>query len=148
MEYFLDHHSLTGLFLLSFLAATILPLGSEWFLVALLIRGLDPVQLVSIATIGNFLGGVTTYGIGYYGSGFITEKILRISEKDTGKAMNLYQKYGSWSLLLSWVPIIGDPLCLVAGSLKLKPALFSVMVFTGKGARYTLLAYLTLKGMG
>jgi membrane protein YqaA with SNARE-associated domain len=145
MEYFPHHHSLTGLFLLSFMAATILPLGSEWFLVALLLRGLDPVQLVSIATIGNFLGGVTTYGIGYYGSGFITEKILRISEKDTGKAMNLYQKYGSWSLLLSWVPIIGDPLCLVAGSLKLHPFRFSVFVLIGKWARYTLIAYTTIQ---
>ncbi len=144
MDLFLINNGLPGLFCLSFLAATVLPLGSEWLLVTLLMQGQSAPQVVAIATIGNFLGGLTTYGLGYYGSTFITTKILRISTKDSGKAMQLYQKYGVWSLLLSWVPIIGDPLCLVAGSLKLHPALFAVFVFIGKGARYWALAYVTL----
>lgn len=148
MDLFLTTHGLYGLFLLSFLAATILPLGSEWLLVTLIIQGQAVPQAIMVATIGNFLGGLTTYGLGYYGASFITTKILRIASKDSSRAMQLYRKYGSWSLLLSWVPIIGDPLCLVAGSLKLHPALFSVFVFVGKGARYTLLAYITVQSVG
>jgi membrane protein YqaA with SNARE-associated domain len=146
MEIFTDT-SLSGLFLLSFLAATILPIGSEWLLITLLVQGQPVSQVITVATIGNFLGGLTTYGLGYYGSTFIITKILRISDQETGRAMKMYKRYGSWSLLLSWVPIIGDPLCLIAGSLKLHPAIFSIFVFTGKCARYSLLAYLTLQGI-
>ena len=146
MDFFADN-SLWGLFLLSFLAATILPLGSEWLVIALLLQNQSPTQIITVATIGNFLGGLTTYGLGYYGSTFITSGILRISNRDIGKAMKLYEQYGSWSLLLSWVPIIGDPLCLIAGSLKLHPAIFSLFVVIGKCGRYSLLTYLTLQNM-
>ena len=75
-------------------------------------------------------------------------KILRISDQESGKAMAIYGRYGSWSLLFSWVPIIGDPLCLVAGSLKLHPLIFSLFVFSGKLARYWLLAQATVMGAG
>ena len=102
--------------------------------------------VVAVATLGNFLGGWTTYGIGYLGSTFVMEKILHISDQETGKAMAIYSRFGSWSLLFSWVPIIGDPLCLVAGSLKLHPFIFSIFVFCGKLARYWLLAQITLMG--
>lgn len=145
MEHILITHGLTGLFIISFLAATILPLGSEWLLVALIIQGQPVQQVVMVATAGNVLGGLTTYGLGYYGSTFITTRILRISSKNSQKAMALYRKYGSWSLLLSWVPIIGDPLCLVAGSLKLHPALFTIAVLCGKWARYSLIASITIQ---
>ncbi|MDA3834048.1 MAG: DedA family protein, partial [Spirochaetales bacterium] len=118
-----------------------------WYLITLLVQGHEAAPVVAVATLGNCLGGWTTYGIGFLGATFLTTKILRISEQDTGKAMTLYQKYGSWSLLLSWVPIIGDPLCLIAGSLKLHPLIFSFFVFTGKGVRYGLLASLTLQGI-
>ena len=146
METFLLNHGLPALFLLSFLAATVIPLGSEWLLVALLLHGHEAVPVVAVATIGNFLGACTTYGIGYLGSNFVVQKVLRISGRETSKAMTTYTRYGSWSLLLSWVPIIGDPLCLVAGSLKLSPLIFSFLVFSGKLARYALLAQLTRFG--
>ena len=144
METFLLDNGLPALFILSFLAATVIPLGSEWLLVALLLQGHETVPVVTVATIGNFLGGCTTYGIGYLGSTFVMEKILRISDRDTGKAMAIYRCYGSWSLLFSWVPVIGDPLCLVAGSLKLHPLVFSIFVFCGKLARYWMLAQITI----
>ena len=147
MDFLINNYSLISLFCLSFLAATVLPLGSEWLLIALIVQGEPASQVITVATIGNFIGGLTTYGLGYYGSNFINTRILRISEANLGKAMTFYQKYGSWSLLLSWVPIIGDPLCLIAGSLKLHPFTFSFFVFTGKLARYTLLAYLTIQGI-
>ncbi len=145
MDFFLTTNGLYGLFLLSFLAATVLPLGSEWLLVTLIFQGLPPGQIIMVATLGNFLGGLTTYGLGFYGSTFITTKILRISTKESSRAMKLYSKYGSWSLLLSWLPIIGDPLCLIAGSLKLSLAPFTILVLIGKGARYAILAYITMQ---
>lgn len=147
MEYLLPNNELLALFTLSFLAATVLPLGSEWYVVTLLIQRHEVLPVVAVATMGNFLGGWTTYGIGFWSSTFMTTKILRISEEETGKAMALYQRYGSWSLLLSWVPFIGDPLCLVAGSLKLQPLIFSFFVFTGKCGRYGLLAYVTVQSL-
>ena len=146
MDTFLLEHGLPALFALSFLAATVIPLGSEWLLVSLILQGQGAVPVVTVATIGNFLGACTTYGIGYLGAYFITHKILRISELETGKAMKIYSRYGSWSLLFSWVPIVGDPLCLVAGSLKLHPLVFSIFVFSGKLARYWLLAQITMIG--
>ena len=148
MEILLLDNGLPALFVLSFLAATVIPLGSEWLLVALLVEGYGLPEVVTVATIGNFLGGCTTYGIGYLGSTFVMEKILRISDRETGKAMTIFSRYGSWSLLFSWVPIIGDPICLVAGSLKLHPLIFTIMVFSGKLARYWLLARVTVMGVG
>jgi membrane protein YqaA with SNARE-associated domain len=146
MAAFLLIHGLPALFILSFLAATIIPLGSEWLLVALLLQGQEPGPAVMVATFGNFLGGCTTYGLGYLGSAFVLRKVLRISGRETGRAMTIYRRYGAWSLLFSWLPIIGDPLCLVAGSLKLHPLIFTVFVFSGKLARYWLLARITLMG--
>ncbi|MCK4838503.1 MAG: DedA family protein [Desulfobulbaceae bacterium] len=146
METFFLDHGLPALFLLSFLASSVIPLGSEWLVVALILQGYEVVPVVTVATIGNYLGGCTTYGIGYLGSTFVMHKILRISDRETGKAMTIYSRYGSWSLLFSWLPIIGDPLCLVAGSLKLHPLIFSIFVFSGKLARYWLLAQITVLG--
>lgn len=143
METFLLDHGLPALFLLSFLAATLLPMGSEWLLVTLILQGGAAVQIVAVATLGNVLGAFVTYGIGIWGSGFIMEKIFRIDEKQSSRAMELYQRYGTVSLLFAWVPIIGDPLCLAAGILRLQPLLFLVLVFIGKLGRYAFIALLT-----
>ncbi len=148
MEDFLLQHSLTTLFIISFLAATVLPLGSEWLVVTLLLQGHQLEAVVMVATIGNFLGACTTYGIGFWGSSWLTKKVLRIDEARLAKATLFYQKYGSWSLLLSWVPIIGDPLCLVSGSLRCNFLLFSLLTFIGKLARYSVLAVLTVNTWG
>lgn len=148
MEDLLLHSGLPALFLLSFLAATILPLGSEWLLIALLLNAYDVTDVVALATIGNFLGACTTYAIGFWGSDFLMQKVLRIDAHQTTKAETIFRQYGSWSLLLSWVPVIGDPLCLVAGSLRLHFALFSLLTFTGKLGRYTLIAAITTGSIG
>lgn len=148
MEDFLLQHSLTALFAISFLAATILPLGSEWLLVTLILRAYQLEDVILVATLGNFLGACTTYGIGLYGSSWLTSKVLRIDEARFNKTATLYRKYGSWSLLLSWVPIIGDPLCLVSGTLRLNFLLFSLLTFSGKLARYIAVATVTVTTMG
>ncbi len=131
------------LFLISFLAATVLPLGSEWLLVLMITRNFPVVETVMTATAGNYLGACTTFFLGRYGSTFITGKILRMNDEQIGRAKRFFYKYGVWSLLLSWMPIIGDPLCLAAGTLKTGLLQFSTLVFLGKFARYATVAYLT-----
>jgi membrane protein YqaA with SNARE-associated domain len=146
MDTLLNDHSYAALFLVSLLASTILPLGSEWLLVTLILRGSDPVLSVAIATAGNYCGACTTYGIGLYGSSFLITKVLRIDEDARKRAERFYEKYGSWSLFLSWAPIVGDPLCLVGGLLEVGFVRFSLLVFSGKLARYAVVAFLTLAG--
>ncbi|MCB2180613.1 MAG: DedA family protein [Desulfobulbaceae bacterium] len=145
MESYLIANGLTALFGLSFLAATVLPIGSEWLLVALLIKEFQIEHVVAVATLGNYLGACTTYMVGLWGSLYLAQKVFRIDSCLVDRAKMLYHKYGSWSLLLSWLPIIGDPLCLVGGALRLNFILFSVLVFCGKFIRYALVA-LAVKG--
>jgi len=139
-------HTYAALFIVSFLAATLLPLGSEWLLVALLLDGKTPAVVVVIATIGNTLGGATNYLIGRWGSSWLIRKVLRIEPRQQLRAENWFQRYGSLSLLLSWLPVVGDPLCLVAGTLRTSVIRFFVLVTTGKALRYLTLALLTLGG--
>ena len=146
MPALLTEHGLLSLFLLSVCASTLLPLGSEWLLVALLLDGIDPVATVLLASLGNSLGAVTSYLIGYGGSRWLSEKLLRVTPEQQRKAHNWFDRYGRWSLLLSWLPLIGDPLCLVAGSLRHRFVSFILLVGVGKTARYAVLAALTLAG--
>jgi membrane protein YqaA with SNARE-associated domain len=134
--------TLPVLFTLSFLAATVLPVGSEWLLILMILQDQSAVSLVLTATLGNYLGGCTTFFIGIRGSEMVIKKILRMETADLDRAKHFYLKYGSWSLLLSWLPVIGDPLCLLAGILKTGFLRFSILVFSGKFMRYATLAYL------
>jgi membrane protein YqaA with SNARE-associated domain len=142
VENFLSHHGLPALFFLSLLAATLLPMGSEWLLFTLILQGFLPVQVVVVATLGNVLGAFITYAIGIWGSEFFMRKILRVDKSQSAKAMAVYQQYGMFSLLFSWLPIIGDPLCLAAGILRIRPLLFLIPVFIGKFGRYGFIALL------
>ena len=134
------------LFILSFLAATLLPIGSEWLLIVMIFRGFNPECTVLTATFGNYLGACTNYFIGMWGSNFLTEKILRIDARQQARAKKKYSKYGSWSLLFAWVPVVGDPLCLLAGAFRIHFFKFSLLVFVGKFFRYAILAFLILQG--
>jgi membrane protein YqaA with SNARE-associated domain len=136
-----------SLFLLSFLASTLLPLGSEWLLVAMIVQQRDPLTVVLVATCGNCLGACTSYAIGLYGGSLLAEKLLRIDAAARLKAESFFRRYGSWSLLFSWLPVVGDPLCLVGGVLRIPFTRFSFLVATGKVARYALVAWLALRGM-
>jgi membrane protein YqaA with SNARE-associated domain len=144
MEYFTEL-GYSGLFLASFLAATILPLSSEVVLSFLLLKGLNPLILVGIATFGNVLGAFINYIIGCWGSIYLTQKILRISEKEFAKAKQRFKKHGVFSLFFAWVPVIGDPLTVVAGVLKVNIYLFLILVTSGKMIRY-LIIYLAVMG--
>jgi len=140
-------YGLLSLFIISFLAATLLPLGSEWLLIALLLNGSHPLATVVVATVGNSLGGGTNYLIGRYGGDWLNGRLLHIDEGRLHRAGNWFNRYGSWSLLFSWLPVIGDPLCLVSGMLNTPAVRFALLVVIGKGLRYTGLMMATLEGV-
>jgi membrane protein YqaA with SNARE-associated domain len=148
MEAFLSTQGLPALFVLSFLAATLLPLGSEWLLLVLLSRGEVPALAVAVAASGNTLGALTTYLIGLYGGPLLAERVLRIDAAARQRAETRYARFGSWSLLLSWLPVIGDPLCLVGGLLRVPVGRFVLLVGSGKLARYAALALLATPSLG
>lgn len=145
MEQLIASHSYPALFLLSFLASTLLPLGSEWLLVLLVLRRGDPLLAVAVATAGNYLGACTTYLIGLYGGTLLVRRVLRIDEAAEDRAQRVYRRYGAWSLLFSWLPVVGDPLCLVGGLLRVGFGRFSLLVGSGKLLRYAAVAWLTLQ---
>lgn len=144
MEYFSELGPI-GLFIASFLAATILPLSSEIVLSALLLSGLSPTTLVVVATIGNVLGSLTNYALGYWASSVVIKKWLRMSEADFVRAEQRFAKYGMLALCFAWVPIIGDPLTVVAGVLRVRLRWFLVLVTLGKCLRYIVISYMVLK---
>jgi len=133
---------LPGLFLSAFLAATVLPLSSELVLGLLLSNGCDPAACLLIATLGNVLGSVVNYMMGFWGSRFLVKKILPIKKEDFARARDRLKRYGTLSLLFAWVPVIGDPLTLAAGVLKTNFILFLILVTTGKAVRYIAIAAL------
>ncbi len=130
-----------GLFLASFLASTILPFGSEGIVVYLISQKFNFLNVVIVASVGNFLGACTSYYIGLKGRGLV-ESYLGINSNDIEKAEKYFSKYGSYMLLFTWLPVIGDTLTVASGILRLKFWVFSVLVFTGKFLRYLAVAYL------
>lgn len=134
-----------GLFVAAFLAATILPLSSEVVLSALLLNGLSPVALVSVATVGNVLGSLTNYGLGYWAGPKVGKKWLKVSEEEFVRAEQRFAKYGLFSLCFAWVPIVGDPITVVAGILRVRLLWFIVLVSAGKLLRYIVISYLVMQ---
>lgn len=141
MEYLADL-GYTGIFIAAFLAATILPLSSELVLIALLLSGLSPALLIIIATSGNVLGSLTNYALGFWAGSH--NKFFNITNEQLARAQHQFKKYGIISLCFAWVPIIGDPLTLVAGILRISLLWFLVLVTIGKLLRYILVSYTTL----
>ncbi|MCG8568266.1 MAG: DedA family protein [Desulfobacterales bacterium] len=131
---------LWGMFLSAFLAATILPLGSEVVLTALLLGKYDPGPVLAVATLGNVLGAVVNYAMGAWGSQWVISRWFAGSRAEVDRAMERFRRWGSWSLLLAWVPVIGDPLTVAAGMVRVGMVRFLVLVTLGKGLRYWVLA--------
>lgn len=126
-------------------AATILPMQSEAVLVALLTLNAYPViALLVVATVGNVLGSVINWYIGRYLLKFRDRKWFPASDRQLSRAQTWYRRYGRWSLLGSWLPFIGDPLTIVAGTLREPLHSFCLLVTIAKASRYVLLAALTL----
>jgi membrane protein YqaA with SNARE-associated domain len=117
------------------LAATLLPIGSEALLLYDLSIGYSPFLLILFASVGNTLGSIINYYIGLKGIDYLTKKSY-INPKQLDNATNLFKKYGSYTLLLSWMPVIGDPITFVAGVLKYDIKKFITIVFIAKLSRY------------
>lgn len=136
-----------GLFLASFLAATIVPFSSEAILTAVLMAGFNPIWALITATLGNWLGGLTSYYIGYWGKYQWIEKYLRIpSEKSERFKIYVKGKEG-WIAIFTWLPFVGDILAVALGLLKAPFLNVCIWMLIGKMARYAAWGYLTLRGM-
>ena len=136
---------LSGLFLAAFAAATLLPAQSELLLVGVLLRGDWPAWLpVVVATAGNVLGSVVNWGLGRGVARFSGRRWFPVKPAALARATGWYARYGLWSLLASWVPVIGDPLTVAAGVLRTPLWLFVLLVTLAKGGRYALLAAMVL----
>ena len=140
----LAEYGYLGLFFASFLAATILPLSSEVVLGVLLGHDFSPYVTIFVATTGNVLGSVVNYGLGLWGSQILLNKFLGLSALAIGKAETRFKKYGAFSLLFAWVPIIGDPLTVAAGILKVNFLLCVFLVTLGKFLRYIFVSWAVL----
>jgi membrane protein YqaA with SNARE-associated domain len=126
------------LFLSAFAASTILPMSSEVVLSALVLAGATEVWLLlAVATAGNTLGAVVNWGIGRYAATWHT-RLRSLDDAKFERACRWFNRWGMWSLLLSWLPVVGDPLTLVAGVLRSRFVPFVLLVLIGKAARYLL----------
>jgi len=129
------------LFFSAFISATLFPGGSEALLLYRVHEGGNPDVLLWVATVGNVLGSLATYGMGWFGNAALHQRWLRMDEQKVARASAWFEKYGKFSLLLAWLPVVGDPLCLVAGILRSSLLWFLCLVTIGKLARYALLLY-------
>src|SRR5690606_15980526 len=135
----------SGLFLAALGAATLLPLQSEALLVALLLSGqYSIVALLGIATAGNVLGSCLNALLGRSLQHWQHKRWFPVGAEQLERAQARYQRYGRWSLLLSWLPIIGDPLTVIAGVMREPWWSFLLLVTLAKGGRYLALAAVTL----
>lgn len=134
-----------SLFIVSFMVATIVPFGSEiYFSTLLATNNYNSLLLLISASIGNILGSVFNWICGYYAAYFIKKKWLPINQNQINRAADFFLKYGKWSLLLSWVPFIGDPITFVAGSLRYSIIPFFILVSIGKVGRYLVVYFSVL----
>ena len=133
-----------GLFAVAFGAATLLPLQSEAALAGLLLSGYTPWLVLAIASAGNIAGSCVNWLIGRGIESFRHRRWFPVSDAALDRAGRWYRRWGKWTLLLSWVPIIGDPLTVVAGLMREPFGIFFVLVTIAKVGRYIAVAAATL----
>ena len=137
--------SYLSLLVVSFTAATILPFSSEIFLSTLIAaQKYNSFLLLLVACTGNILGSVVNWILGYYVAYFIKKKWLSFKKSQIEKASFFFNKYGKWSLLFSWLPVIGDRVTFVGGTLRYSFLPFFILVSIGKAGRYLVIYFLTL----
>ena len=129
------------LFTVAFLSATLLPLGSEGLLLYDISQNNSLILLWGFATLGNTLGAMVNYWLGLKGEIYL-EKKGHLSAQKMQKARGFFDTYGGWTLLLSWAPVIGDPLTFIAGVLRYDFKWFSLIVAAAKGTRYAIIIFL------
>lgn len=129
--------SYLGLFLSAFLAATVVPFSSEALLGIMSVSGaFDTLTLFGVASLGNTLGSVANWLLGRFCLHWQNHRWFPFKPTDLDRASHWFNKYGKWSLLLAWVPVIGDPLTFVAGVLRVSFPVFLILVAISKASRY------------
>jgi membrane protein YqaA with SNARE-associated domain len=141
---FVEQFAYLGLFIASLLAATILPMQSEAVLVGLLLRGYPATTAIAVASLGNVLGAVINWLLGRGVERFRDRSWFPVGSDKLERAQDWYRRYGRWTLLLSWAPIVGDPLTVVAGVMRERLSVFLLLVTIAKVARYAALALVVL----
>ncbi len=135
------------LFLSAFIAATFLPFYSEAWLYLLLQDATSPLAVaapVLVATTGNVLGACLNWWLGCSLLRFAGRRWFYFSAAQIARAQTGFQRYGLWTLLFSWLPVVGDPLTLIAGVLRVRFGVFLLLVAAGKLARYAVVAWLAV----
>lgn len=143
---FLIEYGYIGLFVASFLAATILPFSSDIVFGGLIAAGLSPWPCVLIATIGNWGGGMTNYFLGRLGKIEWIEKYLGIAPAKIEKMQNWLQGKGALMAFFSWLPVVGDLMAVALGYMRANVYLVNISMFVGKGVRYIFIMYLVIYG--
>ena len=128
------------MFASAFLAATVVPFASEITLAAAIAAGGTVPWLVVVATLGNTLGAVVNWGLGRFIERFRDRPWFPADPRRLERAQAWFRRYGVWTLLLAWVPVVGEPLTVIAGAMRVGIAPFVILVATGKGLRYVVFA--------
>lgn len=137
---FLKDYGYWGMALLSFLSGSVIPIASEALLVVLLGVGLNAMWLIVVATVGNTLGGITCFMLGYLTDKQTVKRVFRISDKKMERADSLIQRYGYWAAVLSFMPIIGEAILVALGIMRVDKYKVFIVMAIGKFARYAFVA--------
>ena len=140
----LHHWGLYGLFIGAFLAATIIPFSSDVLLIAVLATGTNPVTALIVATVGNWLGGLTSYWVGYIGKWEWIEKWFRVKRARLEKQQANVAKYGSFLAFLTWVPFVGDMFAIALGFYRVNFYKTAFFILVGKFTRFAVWTILYL----
>lgn len=132
------------LFAVSFLAATLVPFYSEFMVAGMVLADRDPVAVLLVATAGNTAGALVNWGLGRWLLHFQDRRWFPANERQIARARRWFEKYGLWSLLLTWAPVGGDALTLLAGVLRVRLLWFVPLVALGKGLRYLVVIWASL----
>lgn len=135
-----------GLFLASFLAATVIPFSADVLLGIMMVGDFDPLLLWIYASSGNWLGGLVTYWMGYLGKWEWIEKWFRVSRKKVEERMVQFQKWGKWMALLTWIPFIGDVIAIMLGFVRAPFWSTALLMLIGKAGRFAIIIWLVQMG--
>lgn len=144
METFLEHFGYLGLLAVSFLSATLVPLTSEVAVVGMLAMGFNVWVVMVTAIAGSFLGSLSNYMVGREGTRFVLARFMRFEPRRLAQAERFFGRWGPVALFFSWVPLIGDPLTLVAGAVNVDLRAFIFWVLAGKTVRILIVVGLAL----
>lgn len=132
----LQQWGVLGLFLGSFLAATVVPFSSDVLLVGALAAGCDPVSCIVSATVGNWLGGMSSYLLGWLGRWEWLERWLHVKPETLERQRERVSRWGVWLALLTWVPVVGDIFAIALGFYRVAPLRCALFILIGKAVRY------------